>query len=111
MNLKQTVFVEGNLFFVEAPWQPFTTTNRSPQRPFSILKMVPANYKIAEKDPKKKKIKISSEYKESSINLTQNNLYLQKTDPPSLRHQVSEIFTLKTLYKIYKIYKALQIPN
>ena len=37
---KMKVFVEGNLSFVEAPWQPFTRTNRSPQSPFLIVEMV-----------------------------------------------------------------------
>ena len=36
MNLKLKVFVEGNRSLVEAPWQPFTRTNRSPQSPFLI---------------------------------------------------------------------------
>ena len=33
-EFKTKVFVEGNLSFVEASWQPFTRTNRSPQSPF-----------------------------------------------------------------------------
>ena len=40
MNLKLKVFVERNLSFVEASWQPFTRTNRSPQSPFLIVEMV-----------------------------------------------------------------------
>ena len=40
VNLKLKVFVKGNLSFVEASWQPFTRTNRSPQSPFLIVEMV-----------------------------------------------------------------------
>ena len=40
VNLKPEVFVDGYLSFVEAPWQPFTRTNRSPQSPFLIVEMV-----------------------------------------------------------------------
>ena len=39
-NLKPTVFFEGNLSFVEAPWQPFTNTNHSPQSLSLIVEMV-----------------------------------------------------------------------
>ena len=40
MNFKLTVFLEGNLSFIEAPWQPFNRTNRSPQSRFLIVEMV-----------------------------------------------------------------------
>ena len=40
VSLKPKVFVDGYLSFVEAPWQPFTRTNRSPQSPFLIVEMV-----------------------------------------------------------------------
>ena len=40
MNSKLKVFVGRNLSFVEAPWQPFTRTNRSPHSPFLIVEMV-----------------------------------------------------------------------
>ena len=48
MNLKLKVFVEGNLSFAEALWQPFTRTNRSRQSPFLIVEMVycPENNRI-----------------------------------------------------------------
>ena len=32
--------MEGNLSFVEAPWQPFTRTNRSPHSPLLIMEIV-----------------------------------------------------------------------
>ena len=44
LNLKLEVFVKGNLSFVEAPWQPFTRTNRSPQSPFLIVEMINSLY-------------------------------------------------------------------
>ena len=40
MNLKMKVFVEETPSFIEAPWQPFTRTNRSPPSPLSIVEMV-----------------------------------------------------------------------
>ena len=39
-EFKTKVFVDRYLSFVEAPWQPFTRTNRSPQSPFLIVEMV-----------------------------------------------------------------------
>ena len=39
-NLKLKVFVEGDISFIEARWQPFTRTNRSLQSPFLIAEMV-----------------------------------------------------------------------
>ena len=39
-EFKTKSFAEGNLSLVEAPWQPFTRTNNSPQPPFLIVEMV-----------------------------------------------------------------------
>ena len=37
MNLKLNVFLEGDFSFVEALWQPFNRTNRSPLPPLLIV--------------------------------------------------------------------------